>query len=55
MGLLSKIFGGETASTPTSGRTPRERARREREIRAIDARTDAWLRSGGLAPKKRNW
>jgi CRP-like cAMP-binding protein len=36
MGLWSKLTGGETANT--TGRTPAERHRREREIRAIDAR-----------------
>ena len=50
MSLLSKLLG-TTAETP--GRTPRERARRAREIRAIDTRTAGWLRGGGLDPKKR--
>jgi hypothetical protein len=49
--LLSKLFGGETANT--TGRTSRERARRAKEIRAIDARTASWLRGGGLDPKRK--
>lgn len=53
MGFLSKILGGETAST-TTGRTAKERARRNREIRAIDARTASWLRGGGLDPKRKS-
>ncbi|MFB7907664.1 hypothetical protein ACFC1T_14625 [Kitasatospora sp. NPDC056076] len=54
MGLWSKLTGGQTASTTPTGRTPRERVRREREIRRIDNGTAKWLRSGGLAPKKRS-
>lgn len=50
MGLWSKLTGGQTAET--SGRTARDRARRSKEIRAIDARTASWLRAGGLAPRK---
>jgi hypothetical protein len=53
MGLWSKLTGGETAST-TTGRTAKERARRNREIRAIDAKTASWLRGGGLDPKRRS-
>jgi hypothetical protein len=44
MGLWSKLTGGQPAA---STRTPRERAARAREIRAIDTRTAAWLRAGG--------
>lgn len=53
MGLWSKLTGGETAST-TTGRTAKERARRNREIRAIDAGTASWLRRGGIGPRKGN-
>lgn len=52
MGLWSKLTGGETAST-TTGRTARERARRAKEIRAIDKRTSRWLSNGGLDPKRK--
>lgn len=52
MGIRAWLTGGETAST-TTGRTPAERRRREREIRAIDNRTSRWLNSGGMDPKKR--
>jgi hypothetical protein len=52
MGLWSKLTGGESASSTPTGRTPRERARRERDIRNADANTDKWLRAGGLAPRK---
>lgn len=51
MGLWSKLTGGETAGT--TSRTAKERARRNREIRAIDAKTASWLRGGGLDPKRR--
>jgi hypothetical protein len=51
MDLWSKLTGGETANT--TGRTAKERARRNREIRAIDAKTASWLRGGGLDPKRR--
>lgn len=49
MGLWSKITG---ADQPAGTRTPREKARRAREIRAIDARTASWLRAGGLGSKR---
>jgi hypothetical protein len=45
MGIWAKITG--TSDSPATGRTPKERRRREREIRAIDASTSRWLRSGG--------
>jgi len=51
MSFLSKIFGGETASTAPTGRTPKERARRAKEIRKIDAGTAAWLNRGGFGPR----
>jgi hypothetical protein len=51
MGLWSKLTGGQAAST-TTGRTPAERRRREREIRAIDTKTASWLRGGGMDPKR---
>jgi hypothetical protein len=44
MGLWSKLTG-QTTPSPT-GRTPRERARREREIRKIDAGTADRLHPG---------
>lgn len=50
MGLWSKLTGAQTADT--SGRTARDRARRSREIRAIDKGTAAWLRAGGRGPRK---
>lgn len=49
MGLWSKLTGAESADT---GRTPRERDRRAKEIRAIDSRTASWLRAGGWSPGK---
>ncbi|MFE5582536.1 hypothetical protein [Kitasatospora sp. NPDC056531] len=52
MGLWSKLTGGQTASTTPAGRTPRERARRARDIERADANTANWLRRGGLAPRK---
>jgi hypothetical protein len=52
MGLWSKLTGGESASSTPTGRTPRERARRARDIKRADDNTRAWLRSGGLAPRK---
>ncbi|MFJ2579988.1 hypothetical protein [Kitasatospora aureofaciens] len=52
MGLWSKLTGGQTATSTTTSRTPRERARREREIRKIDAGTANWLRAGGRGPRK---
>jgi hypothetical protein len=52
MGLWSKLTGGESASTTPTGRTPRERRRRAREISDADANTDKWLRAGGLAPRR---
>ncbi|WBP89514.1 hypothetical protein [Kitasatospora cathayae] len=54
MGLRSLLTGGNKTATNTTGRTPRERARRERDIREADANTDKWLKAGGLAPKKRS-
>jgi hypothetical protein len=50
MGLWSKLTGASTE--PAATRTPRERARRSREIRAIDANTAAWLRAGIITPKR---
>lgn len=50
MSLLSKLLGGQTA-TPT-GRTPRERARRARDISKIDAAGRKLLARDGLAPTK---
>jgi hypothetical protein len=51
MGLWSKLTGGTPAST--TGRTPREQAQRQRDIRAADAHAAGWLRGGGLAPKRK--
>ncbi|MFF7991749.1 hypothetical protein ACFZDG_18390 [Kitasatospora xanthocidica] len=51
MSLWSKLTGGQPASTPSTGRTAKERARREREIRRIDAGTANWLRRGGRGPR----
>lgn len=50
MGLWSKITGGQPATTSP---TARDRARRAKENRAIDKGTAAWLRAGGLAPKRK--
>ncbi|MFE6500749.1 hypothetical protein [Kitasatospora sp. NPDC057738] len=50
MGLWSVLTGGKPAA-PT-GRTPREQARRAAEIHRIDAGTTAWLRRGGIGPRK---
>jgi hypothetical protein len=52
MGLWSTLTGNQPASTTPASRTPRERARREREIRRIDTGTAAWLRRGGISPRK---
>lgn len=52
MGLWSKMTGGQAANT--TGRTAKERRRREREIRAIDNRTARWLNGGGLDPKRKS-
>lgn len=41
-----------TNTDPPSRRTPTERRRRERDIRAIDKGTAAWLRSGGLVHRR---
>jgi hypothetical protein len=48
MGAWAKLTG---RAEPTAGRTPKERRRRAKEIKAIDARTSAWLRAGGRAAK----
>ncbi|MEU1284932.1 hypothetical protein [Kitasatospora sp. NPDC005856] len=50
MGLWSTLTGSKT--TTKTGRTPRERARRNAEIRRIDAGTTSWLRRGGIGPRK---
>jgi hypothetical protein len=50
MGLWSKLTGGQTAE-PSTGRTPAERRRRNREIHRIDAGTSSWLRRGGTGPR----
>ncbi|MFJ9448185.1 hypothetical protein ACIRRH_41175 [Kitasatospora sp. NPDC101235] len=53
MSLWSKLTGGQTAASTTStGRTARERARRSAEIRRIDTGTASWLRRGGIGPRK---
>lgn len=52
MGLWTLLTGTQTATPAATGRTPRERARRSREIRAIDTRTTTWLQNGGLAGRK---
>ncbi len=52
MSLWSTLTGGQTATSAPTGRTAREKRRREREIRNIDKGTAAWLRAGGLAPRK---
>lgn len=52
MGLWAKLTGGQTADTAAAS-THRDRMRRSNENRAIDARTSAWLRAGGLTPKRR--
>lgn len=51
MGLWTLLTGTQT-TTPATGRTPRERARRAKEIRAIDTRTTTWLQNGGLTRKR---
>lgn len=51
MGLWSKLTGGQPASSTTS-RTAKDRLRDSGNVRKIDARTDKWLRAGGLAPRK---
>jgi len=48
MGLLSKLLGGQAADSP---RTPRERARRAREISRIDAGLSRRL-PNGFVPRK---
>ena len=50
MGLWAKLTG---AAADPAATTHRDRVRRSREIKAIDARTAAWLRAGGLDPKRR--
>ncbi|MCX4752913.1 hypothetical protein [Kitasatospora purpeofusca] len=40
------------AGASPASRTPAERRRRNDEIRGADRRTAAWLRSGGLAPRR---
>ncbi|MFG3228135.1 hypothetical protein ACGF07_25585 [Kitasatospora sp. NPDC048194] len=53
MGLRSLFTGGnKTASTITTGRTAKDRLRDSRNVRKADASTAAWLRAGGLAPRK---
>ncbi|MET8624556.1 hypothetical protein ABZW30_12500 [Kitasatospora sp. NPDC004669] len=52
MGLWSKLTGGQTADTTPTGRTTRERKRRNREIRDIDAGTAKWERAGGRGPRE---
>ncbi|WP_224274049.1 hypothetical protein [Streptomyces sp. LS1784] len=52
MGLWSKLTGGQSASTTPTGRSAREQVRRNAEIRRIDAGTAAWLRRGGIGPRK---
>jgi len=49
MNLWPKRTSTEIATT---GRTPRERARRAKEIRAIEKDTANWLRGGGLVRRK---
>nr|BEK68831.1 hypothetical protein KPHV_60580 [Kitasatospora purpeofusca] len=46
------IWPKRTNTDPPPRRTPTERRRREREIRAIDTGTANWLRSGGTGPRK---
>lgn len=46
MGIWTKLTG---QAEPTTGRTPKERRRRAKEIKAIDASTAGWLRAGGRA------
>lgn len=48
MGIWTKLTGQDT---PPTGRTPKERRRRTKEIKAIDASASAWLRAGGRAAK----
>lgn len=48
MSLLTRILGQDP---PPTGRTPREKRRRAKEIKAIDASASAWLRAGGRAAK----
>lgn len=50
MGLWAKLTG---AAADPAASTHRDRMRRSREIQKIDARTAAWLRNGGLDPKRR--
>jgi hypothetical protein len=50
MGFLSKLTS--TAETTAGGRTPRERARRAKEIRTIEKGTRRWLNGGGWASRK---
>lgn len=54
MGLMSKLtaaLGG--SKTPSStGLTPRDRKRRSKENRRIDAGTAVWERAGGIGPRK---
>ncbi|WP_282204521.1 hypothetical protein [Kitasatospora fiedleri] len=49
---LLDLLTGSKSTAPATGRTPRVRGGREREIRKIDADTSRWLRGGGLAPKR---
>lgn len=48
MGAWAKLTG---KTEPPVGRTPSERRRRAKEIKAIDAGTASWLRAGGRAAK----
>lgn len=50
MGLWAKLTG---AAADPAASTHRDRMRRSRENQKIDANTSAWLRAGGLAPKRR--
>ncbi|MFE2346463.1 hypothetical protein [Kitasatospora cineracea] len=52
MGLWTLLTGTQTTTPAATGRTPRERARRTREIRKIDASTTTWLQNGGLTRKR---
>lgn len=53
MGFWPKRTGGQPASTTPTGRTAKERARRNAEIRKIDAGTANWLNTSfGRGPRK---
>lgn len=52
MGLWNLLTGSQNNNATPATRTPRERARRSRDIRAIDARTTTWLQNGGLTRKR---